>query len=194
MPRMVVGISGASGVILAQKAVSALVDAGYQIDFIMSSAACHTAALELGNEYSSPSKFVASFPESTREQITVHSFNNCGASIASGSFQTEGMIIIPCSMASVAAIACGLGDNLLRRAADVVLKERRKLVIVPRESPFSEIHLENMLKLSRMGAMIVPPIPAWYNGSLTLDDVENFIVGKALDALRVDNELYTRWA
>ena len=96
-------------------------------------------------------------------------------------------------MATLAAIACGLSDNLLRRAADVTLKEKRPLVIVPRESPFSEIHLENMLKLAKCGAAIVPPIPAWYTEPKSIADMENFIVGKALDALKIEHDVYPRW-
>ena len=194
MARYVLGISGASGIILAQRSLELLTAHGHEVELVMSNQAAYTASLELGFEYRSPQNFVDALAPQYREQVRVHRFGDCGASVASGSYRTDGMLIIPCSMASLAAIACGLADNLLRRAADVTLKERRPLVIVPREAPLSEIHLENMLKLTRMGAVMVPPVPAWYNGTSSLEDVENFIVGRSLDALGVDTDVYQRWA
>lgn len=193
MPRIVVGVSGASGIALSYKAVRVLAEEGYEVDLVMSKAACYTALLEMGSEYASPEKLRQHLPEELRDQVIVHSPKNHGATVGSGTFRTEGMLLIPCSMSSLAAIACGLADNLLRRAADVTLKERRRLVIVPRECPLSEIHLENMLRLTRAGAIIVPPVPAWYNGTSTLEDVENFIVGRSLEALGIYTNLYKRW-
>ncbi|HXF29171.1 MAG TPA: flavin prenyltransferase UbiX, partial [Chlamydiales bacterium] len=189
--QIVVGISGASGICLGHLTVRALLDAGHDVHLVMTKDACLTALEEMGHEFSSVTKFIETFGEQKRlHSHTIHDFR---APIASGSFSVDGMIIIPCSMASLAAIAMGLSDNLLRRAADVTLKERRPLVIVPRETPFNDIHLENMLKLSRMGATIVAPIPAWYTRPKTLEDVERFIVGRALDALKIENNLYPKW-
>src|SRR5581483_7589041 len=148
---------------------------------------------EMGSKFSSAQKIVSSFSKEAQKLIEIHHFKDFTASIASGTFHVDGMLIIPCSMASLAAIATGLSDNLLRRAADVQLKEKRPLVIVPREAPLHEIHLEHMLKLSRMGASIVPPSPGWYTKPKTLEDIENFIVGRALDALKLDVKLYPRW-
>jgi 4-hydroxy-3-polyprenylbenzoate decarboxylase len=193
MKHIVVGVSGASGVILALKVIKVLVERGYFIDLILTKAALMTAALEMGQEFGTKKGFLNSLKPQYLSFIELHELNNFGASIASGSFKTEGMLLIPCSMATLAAVAMGLSDNLLRRAADVVLKERRPLVIVPRESPLSVIHLKHMLSLTEAGAIIVPPVPAWYNHPASLDDVENFIVGKALDALAIDHDLYTRW-
>jgi 4-hydroxy-3-polyprenylbenzoate decarboxylase len=116
-----------------------------------------------------------------------------GAVISSGSFVTDGMIIAPCSMRTLAAIAHGQGDNLIHRASDVILKERRKLVLLVRESPFNDIHLENMLKLSRMGVVIVPPVPAFYNHPQTLDDMINHIVMRSLDQFGLHIDVSTRW-
>ena len=116
-----------------------------------------------------------------------------GAAIASGSFLTSGMVIVPCSMRTLAAVACGMSDNLIHRAADVVLKERRRLVLVPRETPLSEIHLENMLRLSRMGAVILPPVPAFYNHPRTIDDIVDHIVARVLDHFDIHVELAPRW-
>jgi len=115
------------------------------------------------------------------------------ASPSSGSYKISGMIISPASMSTVASIASGLSSNLIERAADVAIKEGKKLVIVPRETPFSVIHLENMLKLSKMGVKIVPPIPGFYTKIQTVDDIINFAVGKTLDVFGIDNDLYKRW-
>ena len=116
-----------------------------------------------------------------------------GAAVSSGSFLTEGMVVIPCTMRSVAAIAHGLGEHLIHRAADVVLKERRRLVLVPREMPLSDIHLENLLKLSRMGVAIVPPMPAFYNHPSTIDDIVNHVVARVLDQFALPADLAKRW-
>jgi 4-hydroxy-3-polyprenylbenzoate decarboxylase len=123
----------------------------------------------------------------------IHSSNDLSASISSGSFRVNGMIIAPCSMKTLASIACGITDNLVARAADVILKERRKLVIVPRETPLNDIHLENMLKLSRMGAVMLPPMPAFYNHPQTIDDIINHTVARILDQFEIDNDLTKRW-
>jgi len=194
MARFIVGVSGASGIILAYRAIVRLASLGHFIELVITQQALYTATLELGKEFSTAKKILQGLPEEIQEQVTLHAVQDSGASICSGSYHTDGMLIVPCSMATLAAIACGLGDNCLRRAADVILKERRRLVIVPRESPLNQIHLENMLKLTSMGAMMVLPVPAWYTQPRTLEDVENFIVGKALDALGVaDHNLYPRW-
>ncbi len=179
--------------ILAHRTIAALADLGHQVEFLMSTQAAYTASLEMGKEYGSPTKFLASFSMEQQEKIQLHGFQDVGCAIASGSYLTDGMVIVPCSMTTIAAIAVGLGDNAIRRGADVVLKERRPLVLVPREAPFSTLHLENLHKLSLLGATIVPPIPAWYTQPKSLEDVENFIVGKVLDALGVKHALYPRW-
>lgn len=191
MGRFVVGVSGASGMILALRLIDALTKGGHFVELTLSKAALYTVSLELGKEFATPEKFFAKIEN--KELVTTHASQDTGCAIASGSFLTDGMIIIPCSMTTLAAVAIGLGDNVLRRAADVTLKERRQLIIVPRESPFSEIHLENMLKLCRRGATVLPPIPAWYTEPKTLEDVENFIVGKVLDVLKIEHTLYPRW-
>ena len=117
-----------------------------------------------------------------------------GAPVSSGSFVTLGMVIVPCSMRTLAAIAHGLGDNLIHRAADVVLKERRRLVLAVRETPFNEIHLENMLKLARMGVVIAPPLPAFYSRPQSVDDIITYSAARLLDQFDVHVEVPTRWA
>jgi 4-hydroxy-3-polyprenylbenzoate decarboxylase len=191
--RIVVGISGASGIILAQKAIKAIVAAGHTVDLVISKSALLTAVEELGSECGTLTGFLDALPQECRNQVTIHRSYNVGATIASGTYPTLGMLVIPCSMATLAAIAIGLSDNLLRRAADVTLKERRTLVVVPREAPLTEVHLQHTLTITRMGGIIVPPVPSWYTHPKTLDDVENFIVGKALDLLKIEHALYQRW-
>lgn len=122
-----------------------------------------------------------------------YSDSDLGATIASGSFLTNGMVIVPASMKTVASIAVGIGDNLISRAADVTLKEQRKLIMVPRETPLNTIHLENMTKLSKMGVQIIPPIPAFYNNPKTIQDLVDHQTMKELDALGIENDLNGRW-
>lgn len=192
MGRFVVGVSGASGVVLARLLIQELMQQGHVVEFVMSQSAQYTASIELGKEWATANKWVQQF-SSEAGQIHLHPIQDLGCAIASGSYPVDGMVIVPCSMATLAAISIGLGDNVLRRAADVTLKEKRPLILVPRECPFSELHLENLLKLSRLGATIVPPIPGWYTAPKTLEEVESFIVGKILEALRLDHQLYPRW-
>lgn len=193
MERIVVGVSGASGTILACKTIYALTQAGYFVDLVLTKAALMTAGQEMGKEFATAKGFLHHLDESSKQKITHHQLNDFGASIASGSFKTKGMVIVPCSMATLAAVSMGLSDNLIRRAADVVIKEQRKLVVVPREAPLSSIHLQHMLNLSKVGAYILPPVPAWYTKPTSLDEVENFIVGKILDCFGIEHKLYPRW-
>lgn len=191
--RYVVGVSGATGVILAVKTLEALAERGHEIELVLTPNALYTATFELGKDYATTKKFLGHLSKKTQESIQLHAIQDVGCAIASGSYPVDAMVIIPCSLATVAAISVGLGDNVLRRAADVTLKEDRPLIIVPREAPLSELHLENLLKLKRLGATILPPTPAWYTQPKTLEDVENFIVGKVLDALKIEHQLYKRW-
>ncbi|MFY9414964.1 MAG: UbiX family flavin prenyltransferase, partial [Tepidanaerobacteraceae bacterium] len=119
--------------------------------------------------------------------------NNLGAAVSSGSFRHDGMIIAPCSMKTLAGIANGLETNLVIRAAGVTLKEQRKLIILPRETPLTPIHLENMLKLSKIGVVIMPPVPAFYNKPKSIDEIVNHTIARVLDHLRIDNDLTKRW-
>lgn len=193
MERVVVGISGASGIVLGYRTVSTLVAAGYGVDLVMTKDAALTAACELEGPWKTLEGFLGTLPDVARDSVKQYRIGDFTSPIASGSYATAGMIITPCSMATVAAVAMGLSDSLLRRAADVTLKERRRLVIVPREMPLSEIHLENMLKISRAGGVICPPVPGWYTGHKTLEEMENFIVGRSLDALGIHTDVYPRW-
>lgn len=189
--RIVIGISGASGIILAHKTIVAFAERGFDIDLVMSTGALYTAAYELGTEYRTAKRFLEQLP--VHENVRLHSIHDIGSAICSGSYPVCGMIIVPCSMATLAAIAHGISDNCLRRAADVTLKEKRPLIIVPRETPLSTIHLENMLKLSQLNASIVMPVPAWYTEPHSLECVENFIVGKILDSFKLPHNFYPAW-
>lgn len=192
--RFIVGISGGSGAILAYKTIQAIALLGHEIDLVISNAGFITLQHELTDlSCKNRQDFIASFPLEIQNKIYLHPIQNIGATIASGTYLTQGMVIAPCSMSTVAAIACGLSDNLLRRAADVMIKERRKLVIVARETPLSDIHLNNLLTLSRTGAIILPPMPAWYQHPKTLSDIEDHIVQKILDALGLEVPHNLRW-
>lgn len=193
MAHYIIGITGASGIILAYRLLDSLTQLGHSISLVMTKDASSTAILEVGAHLATAEKMVSSLSESQQLLVKCYAQGNFYAPIASGSCRFDGMVLVPCSMATLAAVTMGLADNLVRRAADVTLKERRKLVIVPRESPFSSIHLENLLKLSQMGAVIVPPIPAWYSLPKSLEEVEQFIVGRILDVLGVEGYQYPRW-
>ena len=181
--RLIVGITGATGTIFGVRILQMLHGSGVETHLVMSKWAQRTLTHET--------------PYSIKQvqELATQSYGSGdqGAAISSGSFVTLGMVIAPCSMRSLAAIAHGLGDNLVHRAADVVLKERRKLVLVVRESPFSEIHLENMLKLARMGVVILPPVPAFYNHPQSLDDMINHVAMRVVDQFDIHLDVMNRW-
>lgn len=193
MARIVVCISGASGIILAHHLVATLISLGHLVELIISRDAVMTIHEELGEELASPQKFVQSFEADHQKNITLYSISDFRSRVASGSAPFDACIVIPCSMATLGAIASGISDNLIRRVADVALKERRKLVLVTREAPLHEIHLENMLKLSRLGACIFPPQPAWYLHPKNLRDVELVIVQRILDQIGINTSIAPRW-
>ena len=170
--KLIVATSGASGVNLGIKALELLPES---IDkhFIMSENSKTVLSKEMN--------------------ITMHDSKDISASIASGSFGTDAMIIAPCSMNTLAKIACGISDNLVTRCASVMIKEQKKLILAPREMPFSAIALENMQKLATLGVVIAPPVMAYYSEQQTLDEMENFIIGKWFDLLGIENNLYKRW-
>lgn len=181
--RVVVGITGATGSILGIRMLQALRALGVETHLVMSDWAERTIRIE--TEYT--------VGEVRKLASTYYQHGNQAAAISSGSFPVDSMVIIPCSMHTLAALAHGLADNLIVRAADVMLKERRPLVLVPRETPVNTIHLRNMLTLSEMGVALVPPVPAFYNHPKTIDDFVDHIVARTLDQLRVDNDLTERW-
>jgi flavin prenyltransferase len=182
--RLVVGMSGASGAILGIEVLKVLREnLEWETHLIISKGAELTILEE--TEYT--------LDEVKSLADKVYDIKSIGESIASGTFKTEGMIIVPCSMKTVAGVASGYSDNLLLRAADVTIKERRNLVIVARESPLSTIHLRNMLVLAKAGAIIIPPIVAYYNKPLSLEDMNRQIVGKILDKFEIEVTGFNRW-
>ncbi len=182
--RLIVGMSGASGAILAIEMLKILRDNHeWETHLVISKGAEQTIIQE--------TKYKPI--EVMNLADTVYSVNDIGASIASGTFKTEGMVIIPCSMKTVAGIACGYSDNLLLRAADVIIKEKRKLIIVARESPLSTIHLRNMLSLSELGATIIPPMMSYYNNPTNIEDLNLHIIGKILDKFDIEVSGFNRW-
>ncbi|WP_124727326.1 UbiX family flavin prenyltransferase [Staphylospora marina] len=191
--RLIVGMSGASGAPYALVLLEECLRQGHEVHLVVTEAAWRVLKEEHGWDVSRREKQFEERFGHLPGRLVWHPLRDIGASIASGSFRTDGMVIIPCSMGTLAKVAAGLSTNLLERTADVMLKERRPLVIVPRETPLSQIHLENMLKLARCGATIVPAMPAFYHRPRSVDDMVRFVAGKVLDLLSVDHALYRRW-
>ena len=181
--RIIVGISGASGVIYGIRLLDVLKQMRVETHLILTPAAKVTIVAE--TDYSSDSV----------ERLATRSyrFSDISASISSGSFPMDAMVIIPCSMHTLGALASGIADNLLVRAGEVTLKERRPLILVPRETPLTLIHMENLLKVGRAGAIVVPAMPAFYQRPKELDDVIDHLVGKVLDLLGLEHNLFRRW-
>jgi len=181
--KIVVGLTGASGVQYGIRFLEVCRSLKIETHLVIST--WGRKNIELETDYSVSQ--VCSLASKNYEK------EDLAAAISSGSFRHDGMVVIPCSMKSVSAIANGFTENLLHRAADVTLKERRKLILVPRETPLSVIHLENLLKLARAGAIILPPMPAFYNKPKNLDDIVDHLIGRVLDHLGVEHSLVNRW-
>jgi 4-hydroxy-3-polyprenylbenzoate decarboxylase len=196
MGSFIVAISGASGSIYGVRLVEELLRSADNVYLCISRQAFSIIKMETGADWdgktdSAIEKKVREFYSS--DTIRYFGEDNLASPVASGSFVTDGMFVVPCSMKTLSGISCGYANNLIERAADVVIKEGRKLILSPREMPFSAIHLENMLKLARLGVTIAPPVPAFYQGPQVLDDTVNFVVGKLLDSAGVEHDLFKRW-
>jgi 4-hydroxy-3-polyprenylbenzoate decarboxylase len=190
--RVFLGITGASGAPYARRLVEALSAADCEVGVSISGAAIEVLATELyGDARLSQDEVVARFTEGT--DVTVYAANDWRAPYASGSAKVDGYVICPCSMGTLGTIASGAMQNLIHRAASVALKEERKLILCPRETPLSAIHLENMLTLRRAGATILFLAPGFYHGSETVDQLVDFVVGRILDQLGLENALVPRW-
>jgi 4-hydroxy-3-polyprenylbenzoate decarboxylase len=194
---LIIGVTGASGLIYAVRTLKFLLRNCYAIELVASRATAmvwqaeHNLRMPL--EPTQQEQFWRDLTQEQNGHLRCHPCGDVGATIASGSFRTLGMLVIPCSMSTVAKIANGLSSDLLERAADVQLKERRKLVIVPRETPLSLIHLRNLTTLAEAGAQIVPAIPAWYNKPQTIEDLVDFVVARALDQFDIAHNLMQPW-
>lgn len=181
--KIIVGLSGGSGAVYSLALLQCLGDIGIERHLVASRMGLQVMEHECGM---------------TREELQgyceiMYDNEKLGAAIASGSFHMDGMAVVPCSMKTLAGIASGYSDNLLMRAADVCIKERRHLVLVVRETPLSTIHLENMTRLSKIGVTILPACPGFYNNPENISDIVRFMVGKIMDQLDIDNEIYKRW-
>ncbi|MFV0442487.1 MAG: UbiX family flavin prenyltransferase [Planctomycetaceae bacterium] len=221
MSRIVLALTGASGAVYGVRLLEVLLAAGTAVHLTISPAAKRVFAEELGlslnleqfdieqllpSDMQADSRLARLRPTSgphgssifsdsgiSRGGVTYHHFQDWGAAIASGSFKTDGMVICPCSMGTLASLSQGLSSNLIHRTADVHLKERRKLIVVPRETPLGSIQLENMHKLSQAGAVILPAMPGFYHNPLTIHDLIDFVVARICDQLGLDVDLVMRW-
>lgn len=181
--KYIIGVTGASGAIYAVRLVELLAAGKAELNLVATRWAKETLAVETGRPLADLKSLCSCYYEA----------DNLDAPLSSGSFLHEGMVVIPCSMKTLAGIANGFSDNLLLRAADVTIKEKRKLILVPRETPLSVIHLENMLKLARLGVIILPPMPAFYIRPQTIADLVDHTVARVMDHLGLEHELSLRW-
>jgi len=197
MKTWILAITGASGAVFGIRVLEELLSKGSRVHLLISSQAFGIIRNETGfdmrfkTDSDVQKALCRTFKKS--DHLIFHPEGDLYAPISSGSYKTDGMLVVPCSMKTLAAIACGLADSLITRAADVCLKEGRTLLLSPREMPFSAVHLENMLRLARLGVKIAPPVPAFYHKPESLDDIVNFVAGKILDAAGVENDLFDRW-
>jgi 4-hydroxy-3-polyprenylbenzoate decarboxylase len=195
--RIAVGVTGASGAIYAVRTIAALLELGADLEIVFSDYGRRLMMDELGAEAKVErleELLVARYGDGIRRgRFVVHSNRDLGAPLASGSHQCDAMVVVPCSMKTLAAVAHGLSRELIERAADVMLKERRRLVLVPRETPMSLPELRNMVACAEAGAMILPAMPAFYQHPKTIDDLASFVAGKILNALGFEQQLFPPW-
>lgn len=196
MKNIVVGITGASGSIYGLRLIEELLTAGMHVTVLLTNAGRQVLAFETGLEIADDKQQgLQQLKEYFKgdDNLTYFPLNDFFAPVASGSSSPDAVVICPCSMGTLGRIAAGLSDNLLERVADVALKENQKLLLVPRETPFNQIHLENLLRLSKAGAQILPAMPGFYQQPETVADLVNFLVGKILDNLAIEHQLFKRW-
>lgn len=191
--KYMVGITGASGSVYGIRLVEELLKLGHEVHLVVTEAGWQVFREELNWNVDNRESFLEDTFAGYTGILHYHSLHDYTASIASGSFRSHGMVVVPCSMGTLSGIAAGASGNLLERTADVMLKEGNMLVLVPRESPFNPIHLENMLKLAKLGVRIVPAMPGFYHKPQTISDVIDFMVGKIMDTLGEPHNLFRRW-
>ncbi len=189
MAKYIVGITGASGSIYGVRVIEELLSRGNEVHVVLTQNGEKVLSFELEKSLEE----VLSELNSCDGKLIVHDIEDLFSPIASGSFKVDGMVIVPCSMSALGEIANGVSKNLLGRAADVCIKEGRRLIIVPRETPLSPIHLKNMLALSQLGVTMMAAMPGFYQRPKTLDDIINFVVGRVLSGLGIENNLYLKW-
>lgn len=200
MKNLVVAITGASGSIYAVRLLEVLLSSGHRVHTVISPSGLTVIEHELGRQVKpdsfKPDQLIqkpSGDLDPSRGELLLHGHSDFMTGIASGSYLTSGMVICPCSMGTLASVAHGMSSNLIQRAADVHLKERRKLVVVPRETPLGSIQLENMKRLADAGAVILPAMPGFYNSPQSIDDLVNFVVARICDQLGVEHALQKRW-
>lgn len=189
MARYIVGITGASGSIYGVRLVKELLKNNNEVYLVIT----HNGREVLEYELETTLDRLLKHFEDYTGRLTMCDINDMFSCIASGSFSTDGMVIIPCSMGTLSKLSCGITDNLLIRAADVIIKEKRKLILVPRETPLNSIHLRNMLTLSDLNVTIFPPVPSFYNKPKTIDEIIDLTIGRILSCLGIENDLYSQW-
>ncbi|MDA8215430.1 MAG: UbiX family flavin prenyltransferase [Nitrospiraceae bacterium] len=197
MKKYILAVTGASGSIFGVRLLEELLKVS-EVHLVISSNTFPIIKDETGIDWTDKSQKSEKTEDRIRkyfktERLFFYEDKQMDAPIASGSFKTDGMLVAPCSMKTLSGIANGYANNLIERAADVVIKEGRPLLLSPREMPFSAIHLENMLKLARLGVKIAPPVPAFYHQPKNMEDIVNFIVGKILDTFSIEHTLFKRW-
>ena len=192
---IVVAITGASGSRFGLRTVQALLDAGERVSLLVTPSGLKVLEYETGHVWTGAAEEITGIVRKhfQSEDVEYFAADDLFAPIASGSSAPDAMVVVPCSMGTVGRIAAGLSNNLIERVADVALKERLKLVLVPRETPFSTLHLENLLRLSRVGATVLPAMPGYYQRPETLADLDDFLAGKILDSLNIEHQLFKRW-
>ena len=193
----VVAITGASGAIYGLRLIQELLNRGDDVVVLISPSGFlvlgHETDLRLKGDRFEIEKQLKKYFGRTKGRINYYPADDISSFLSSGSSFVRDMVVCPCSMGTLARISCGISGNLIERAADVVLKEKGRLILVPRETPFNQIHLENMLRLSNAGARIIPAMPGFYHQPKKVEDLVDFVVGKVLDAMRIENRLYKRW-
>lgn len=198
MGKYIVGITGASGAIYGMRLIEECLKSGHEIFLTITKSGRIVIKEELNLDLDLGVEMIEErlldYFNVSRDVFTYYDVDHISSAIASGSFRTDGMIIAPCSMSTVSAIAQGSSNNLLERAADVILKEGKPMILIPRETPLSAIHLENLLKLARLGVRIIPPMPSFYTHPKTIDDIVNNTVGRILDQLNIEHNLCKRWS
>jgi 4-hydroxy-3-polyprenylbenzoate decarboxylase len=195
---LVVAVTGASGAIYGSRLLEVLIESGREVHLIISPSGAAVVQQELDlrvdlESFDPRTLMPPSAIEALDGRLHYHHYQNFMAAPASGSFLTGGMVVCPCSGSTLSGIAHGASSNLIQRAADVHLKERRKLVLVPRETPLSLIHLDNMRRAAEAGAIILPAMPGWYHGAKTIQDLVDFVVARILDQLGISHDLMRRW-
>lgn len=189
----IIGITGASGAVYGVRLCEYMLTKGHSVHLLITDAGWRVLKEELNWKTAPRQDVLEERWGALPGTFNYHPIQDIGASIASGSFLNAGMVIVPCSMGTLAAIAHGSSDNLMERAADVMLKEGRRLILVPRETPLHAIHLQNMLTLAQMGVRMIPAMPAFYYHPRNMDEMVDFLVGKVLDSMEIDHDLYRRW-